>query len=311
MNRKLAFLPLLALFLLPLAQVQAQATPGPLGKPTLTLGELKGTIKEDNLNVVPYKGNATVTAHIVVPCALFAYEAARNGGAPGLHLEVAGKAPTWLTAEDVDVKTSSSDGSKCASGSGNLAYDQDFAFSVSAAAPAILQQTFNLTANMASDDVPADAQQVIFAVQFHGNYTLTPSVQFPMVVHGNQANFTVTLSNTGNSRSMIMVEETHASTGSFSGLSSQVYLPPQTVTVPVSFKAPSTCWTNATVTFSTATHYLTVSQLAGSYKDVRHYTWEFTNGDSCKGSSKASPLGGWVLIASVLGSALLARRRQD
>ncbi|HUR61350.1 MAG TPA: hypothetical protein VM286_03170 [Candidatus Thermoplasmatota archaeon] len=304
MSRKLAFLPLLLLALLPLGQANAQA----LDDLTLTLGAVKGVISEDSLGVVPYKGNLTVAVEVRAGCAAIARAVAAD---PEIdHIDVAVvNPPAWMNAEAQDIEMDpkgcigSIDGYQTVAG--------EYKIGLGPGAPGILPQSVNLTASLEGvDDSESAPKQLQFKVQFHGNYTLTPSVQFPLKVTGNQANFTVTLTNTGNSRNMIMVEDMHASTGAFSGLGSEVYDPPKTVTLPVVFKAPAKCWTNATVQFTTATHYLTLSQLAGSYHEVRHYSWDFTNAEAgnCK-DTKSSPLGGWVLVSSILGAAFVARRR--
>jgi hypothetical protein len=307
--------PLAVLLLVPMAHAQVNPPAGtPASDVTLALGELHGLVKDDNQNVIPYKGNATVDFTIKMGCLAFAAaEANKNGPLDHIDLAVT-NAPAWLVADAMDVPV---DNQKCATegagGTGFVTLTGTYPFSVAAGAPAVTTQMVNLTASLEAG-AASQPMPLLFAVQFHPDYDVVPSLQFPYTVNGNAANFTVTVTNRGNARSMVMFEELHASTGTFSGLGSMAYDTPAPRTFQVTFKAPTSCWSSAKVDFKTFSHFLLLDQRAGSYKDARTYTWDFTNGIACtpgKGNtvSKSSPLGGLVVLPAVLGAALLARRR--
>lgn len=312
---------LAVLALVPLAAAQAPP-PSTYGKIAITnVGPVSGLIKDDGKDVIPFKGNVTVPVSVSIDCSLIAYEVANKKASDinHFHVQPADKLPSWLVADELltyfpnvvpGQDTTGFPVSGCQGGSGTYMATVQYPFAVTAAAPAVATHTLNLTANL-GDDAYSDPVAVTFAVQFHANYTITPSVQFPLTVTGKTANFTVAISNNANARSMVMLEGLHASAGSISGLTSTVYVPPETKTFQVTFKAPDGCWSTATVEFKAFSHYLLLTQEAGSFKGEKDVSWEFQNGVACKGgtSSKASPLNGWVLIASVLGAALVARRR--
>ncbi|MCA1811343.1 MAG: hypothetical protein LC623_04945 [Halobacteriales archaeon] len=304
--RRLA-VPLALLAFVPLAHAQV------LDDVTLTVGAIDGLAKDDGQDVVAYKGNATVEVTVKVGCAAI-LDAMANGRDLLDHVDVAPvDPPAWLVAESHDVPM---DPSACitdaGTGSGYLTLTDEFPFSVAASAPGVVTQSLNLTASLENGAESAPVQ-VLFAVQFHSDYDVVPSVAFPYTVTGKTANFTVSVTNRANARSMVMVEEQHVSTGTFSGLGSTVYQPPETKTFQVTFKAPDRCWADAQVEFKTFSHYLLLDQRAGTYKGERQFTWDFTNGVACTpgkdDTSKKSPVGGLAVLPVLLGAALLARRR--
>ncbi|HUR63770.1 MAG TPA: hypothetical protein VM241_04735 [Candidatus Thermoplasmatota archaeon] len=303
-------LPLLVLALAPLAHAQAPPNPVPAGNDfTVGADAPVGLVKEDNQQVIPYKGNVTVPVSVTLGCSLIAYQTVVNtGDADHLHVSIADP-PAWAIADELRIDVSPTD---CASGQATHTYAGSFPLAVAADAPGVTTQVLNFTADYAGT-APAATAPLPVAIQFHSDYSVVPSVQFPYAVSGKSANFTVTITNRGNARSMVMVEELHASTGTFSGLGSVVYLPPESKTFQVTFKAPDKCWTSAKVDFKAFSHYLLLDQRAGSYKGEAPTTWEFTNGVACTPgkdtTSKASPLGGLAVLPVVLGAALLARRR--
>ncbi|MEA3203141.1 MAG: hypothetical protein QOI63_814 [Thermoplasmata archaeon] len=307
--------PLVVLALVPLAHAQVAPPAGAPGSDlTLTLGDLHGLVKDDNQMVVPYAGNATVDFTLKVGClAFFAAEANHNGPLDHVDLAITG-APAWVVADSLDVEMSEA---KCATegpaGNGVVTLTGTYPFKVAPSAPGVTTQAVNLTASLESG-IESAPMQLLFAVQFHPDYDVVPSIKFPYTVDGTSADFTVTVTNRGNARSMVMFEELHASTGTFSGLGSIPYDSPAPHTFQVTFKAPDACWKDAKVDFKTFSHYLLLDQRAGSYKAERTYAWDFSNGIACtpgKGnsSSKASPVGGLVLLPTLLAAAFLARRR--
>lgn len=307
--------PLLALLLLPLAQAQApDAPPGevPASSMSIAAGAVAGLAKDDNGQMVaPFRANLTVPVTVTLGCSLLLYASVANSGDAGhIHVMVENP-PAWLLADELEIEPVGP--ADCAGeASGMHAYTGTFPFALAANAPAVVPVTLNLTAGFAGVET-AETAPVTFAVRFHSDYAVTPSIQFPHTVTGRTANFTVTITNTGNARSMVMVEQVRASTGTFSGLGSLVYQPPETKTFQVTFKAPDACWTTAKVEFHTASHYLLLNQQAGSYKDERDYTWDLSNGVPCtpgkSETSKASPAAALALLPALLGAALLARRR--
>lgn len=319
--------PIVLLALVPLANAQFPVNPNPppsqAGAIKITnVGPINGLIRDDNMDVIPFKGNVTVPVSVSIDCQLIAYEIANKGNSDIDHFHIQpadGKLPSWLVADEyLTFFNQTAPGvpafptSQCGSGTGTYTTTVNYPFAVTAAAPGVTPQVLNLTANL-GDNAFATPVSVNFNVQFHANYTVTPSVQVPLTVTGKSANFTVAIANSANARSMVMVEQVHASTGTFSGLGSVPYVPPQTMTFPVTFKAPDSCWTTATVDFHTASHFLLLNQQAGSYRDERTYTYQFHNGIACTpgkaNTSKSSPVGGLVVLPAVLGAALLARRR--
>jgi hypothetical protein len=308
--RKLAAPLLVALALVPLAHAQVA------DDITLTVGAIHGTVTEDKQDVIPYKGNVTVDVTIKVGCVAI-LNAMAMGQNPQLdHVDVAiADPPAWIQADSHDVEMDPSGCAGAAAAGGYLTLTGSYPFSVAAEAPGITTQSVNLTASL-EGGAESDPMPLLFSVQYHPDYTVVPSIQFPATVSGNSLNFTVTVTNKGNARGMVMMEELHASTGALSGLTSVAYQPPETKTFQAQFKAPDTCWSSAKVDFKTFAHYLLLDQRAGSYKDARSYDWEFTNGIACtpgKGntSSKSSPVGGLVTIPALLGVALLVRRFRE
>src|SRR6185503_2827965 len=122
----------------------------------------------------------------------------------------------------------------------------------------------------------------LMQVQFHPDYTITPSVQFPVSVKC-MAMFDVTIANHANSASMVMIESKKETTGALSGLSPEVYNPPanngtDAKVFHIMYKPPAQ-WDHATLTFTAYTHFLVNPGYgAGLFRAPQNVTWEFTNG---------------------------------
>lgn len=296
--RSWAIVPLLLLCALPLTQAQV-----PASDYQLKLGPLQGTIIEDKETVIPYMGNATVDVTLTVGCALVLQNA------PALNVPIAFDAPpAWLVAKPLSLSFGPAD---CANPAATAIKTGTLAFSVGKDAPGIETQTPNVTAIS-----KAGTQKIAlpFEVQYHADYTVVPDVTFPMKTVNGYANFTISVTQHSNARSMVMFEEAHASTGTIKGLSSVVYMPPETKVFKISYVAPGPNWSNATVEFRTASHYLLKDQRAGTYHDVRTPSWQFSNPGGASPSSGSttsakSPAVGPLLAFGLLGAALLAQRR--
>jgi len=294
-----------ALALLPAVQACSQATDGP-------------SFTVNNVGTLPYAGNVSVPVTAEVGCA--ALLAAASAGTPGAATVpftiVASPAPSYLTVSGGSL---SFDPSKCVGGAsaGCAATSGTLGFAVTPAAPGVDSLSVNLTGSLPKPQTPTPysaTQSVAYNVSFHAAYNLTASIPFPAKADGKYLNFTVTVKVDNNARSMVMIENLHATAGSVSGLASVVYMPGETKTFHVTFMAPEGGWTSSNVTFHEYTHYLlngTATGLAGGANDPHDVRWRIDNANpGTTDDAKKSPMGGWPLVLTVLGSALLARLRR-
>jgi len=304
-------------FIIPDAHAQGQAQ-----GITVTVGKIPGLVNEDNYQVVPYMGNITVPVNVTVGCGTLAQHAA------SMKVTVAvSPLPAWLVDPPVvyDFTPSASFQPNCVASQGYASISQNVPLSFKKEAPGIVAQQLHFVASMADNgagDKPSSEAVVPVQVQFHPDYTITPSVQFPLAVTGQWANFTVTITNRGNAPSMVMIEEMQQSTGALGGIGPEVYDPPahngsDSKVFNVHYKAPAT-WSTATVTFKAFSHFLiNPGYGAGGFKGEQDVKWTFTNAGGpteCNtttcGTTTKAPLPMLPLYVIVLaGAALVARRR--
>ncbi|MCA1819346.1 MAG: hypothetical protein LC620_04725, partial [Halobacteriales archaeon] len=207
------------------------------------------SVGQSDPSPIPFAGKAAVSVQVGVGCA--AVLQAVGATAAGSHTAVATvtveKPPSWLT---VAPGTATFDASTCptATDKGYLVANARVNLTVSPGAPGVVPFSLNFTATMpgvspASQVAPS--QSNTFNVTYYANHTITPSIHFPYTMTGHWLNFTVTVTQGANARSMVMFENLRADRGTVSGLASIVYEPPQTKTFQVTYVAPDSDWTQA------------------------------------------------------------------
>jgi hypothetical protein len=280
---------------------------------------MSGLVKQDGKDVVAYAGNANVSATVTISCSLIAYEFANKMGSDidHFHVEPADETlPDWMLAEEFLVYfPAPAPGAPaipvqvCADGAGSYTQTADYPFGVSAQAPGGMPLVLNLTANL-GDDAFSDPKPVNFAVQFHGAYTLTPSVKLPLAVTTTPVAFNLSVRSDSNGPAMVMFAGVRASTGAVSGFADVNLQPNQTLVLPIVFTPPTTCWTNATIAANA-----TIMAMAGAPGNATPIVWMFTH--SCGGSGKdgskekKSSAPGSLLALTALGLVALRRRRDE
>lgn len=306
-----------ALLLLALAPAAAQELPVASGV-TLTLGAIAGTVDDDGRAAVPYAGNATVPFTLRMECGLIVSTNAANQGAGADHAYVTiVDPPSWVVVRETEVHLEPAETAQECATAQAVTRTGTLPLQVTAEAPGVVPQNVTVAVRYGGSDAEDTyaPTPVSFSVQFHADYSVVPGVQFPLEVRGGQAEFTVAITQRSNARSMVMVEEVRASAGSFGGLGSVVYEPPETKEFKATFKAPTACWTEAQASFKTYAHFLLLDSQAGEYKLPQEHLYTFRNADGCDpattgNGTQASPLGLWTLVPALLGAALLARGRR-
>jgi MYXO-CTERM domain-containing protein len=290
----------------------------PASTVTLTLGALAGTVDDDGRAAVPYAGNATVPFTVTIGCGLIATTTAANQGQDSDHVHVTIVDPSaWVVPRTVEAHLEPADiAQECATAQA-VTRTGTLPLQVTAAAPGVVPQNVTVAVQFGGSDAEHTfaPTPLAFSVQFHADYSVVPDAQFPLEVKGGEAQFKVAITQRSNTRSMVMVEEVRASAGSFGGIGSVVYDPPETKEFTATFKAPTACWTEAQASFKTYAHFLLLDSQAGEYKLPQEHTYTFRNGDSCEpgttgNGTQEAPVGIWTLAPALLGAALLARRRR-
>lgn len=284
----------LALLALVAAAVPAQAqTPTGLG---LTI---------DGPALVPYLGSSTIPFTVTVGCL-----SALSAGGADVTVTVT-DAPAWFTFEEQpvtpDLTACDANGQTSASG--------ELPFTVTDAAPAVVQNVVHLEASLSGSD-PATAAAT-YTVAYKSKFSLTPSVTFPLAVTNKTTTFTVTGVQASNAPSMIMVDDFSADSGALiSGIGALQYAnkagQPETKTYTVTFTAPNKEWTTAKATLSVYGHY-NFDGMAGDPQDRTTFTWEFTNGgvalEKNGSGGKESPAPVFAFVALGLLAFAAARRK--
>lgn len=225
-------------------------------------------------------------------------------------------APVWFNFTEQSVAFSPD---ACANPSASASETGAIPFTLSADAPAIVSNVVHLKATLgdagASNEAPA-----VFTVNYTSDYSLTPSVKFPLTVTNKTTTFTVTGMQASNAPSMIMVDGFSASDGALvSGIGPLQYLndagKPDTKTYTVSFTAPAGDWDSVNITLQVYGHYnFPDGSGAGDPTDQKTLTWQVLNGgvktDLDGEGEKKSPAPVGVLTAlGLLAFAGLRRRK--
>lgn len=325
--------------LLALVPVAHATPPMGTGNISLTVGAIQGLVQQDGKGVIPYGGNVTVPVTVTFDCSLLAYEYANKQGSDINHFHVQpsdDKLPSWLAADELityfppPVAGAPAQAQfpvqQCAGGADTYTQMVTYPFAVTGAAPAMTPLALNLTANL-GDDAFATPVPVPFMVQFHANYTVTPSIRFPAAVTGKSLNFTVAVRNNGNAQAMVLFNGVQASAGTLTGLSSATLAAGQTMVLPVSFTGPASCWTTATVAATSAIESMsggtpmmmggssmTMGATMGSPTMPHPLAWTFTHppcpaGGTSGSTSKKAGTPDLLPLATLALAALALRRR--
>ena len=291
--------------------VPAALAAGPTDPLSITVGTCGPT-------PIPYMGNATCAVSVAAGCQAILAAAAGAGAQKAIVTLHVGDPPAWLAAPDTQVTF---DPANCLSqgnpqGSGSQQLAGSVGLTVSADAPGVVQHNFNVTASMHAkpgDTAPQTATQSgTFNVTYHAAHTVVPSITFPTTMTGHYLNFTVTVTETANARSMVMFDGVKAVGGGiFSGLKSEVYNPPETHVYNLTYVAPDSTWNQTTLQVHHFSHFLLAgSNLAGGENLAKEESWVVKNGNPGGApGTKAAPLAGAPLMVTLVACALLAGRR--
>ena len=177
--------------------------------------------------------------------------------------------------------------------------------------------TLNITATVGTKtSAPAPAT---VTVAYHVNYTIVSDATFPLTVNGESVSWNVTVTQTSNARSMVMMEEIKTSAGVLSGPASQAYEnaagKPDSKTFKFTWKAPTGEWGNASASFTAYGHFLLLDGRAGDYDEGTPVTYTFVAGEHAghheeEEDDKKSPAPvGAVLALGLVALAAIVRRR--
>ncbi len=260
---------------------------------------------------VPYMGSGAIPFTVSVGC-LDLFQAAAGGGGTATVVVDAADAPAWFTATPAQV---SPPVQGCDPSSGQSTVQGSLTFTVSDAAPAVVQHVVNLTATMGS--VASDSASAVYTVAYNSKFSLTPSVTFPLTVTNATTRFAVTGVQASNAPSMIMVDDFSCDSGALiSGIGALQYAnkagAPETKTYDVVFTAPKGEWTKATCSLEVYGHY-NFDGIAGDPQGRQTLSWEFTNGgiepSGGDGDAKDSPAPVFAFVAAGLLAFAGLRRR--
>lgn len=298
MNRLLGALLVLATFAVAFPSAQAQAPTGV----TLDCADLAAPI--------PYMGSADLACTVQVGCLEFV---AAGSPSPSATVTVQSP-PSWLTAEPA---TSPVDASACLTGgTGFVSAHVLVPLTASKDAPAVIDTPLSLVATVGQTASAPDT--AIVTVAYNWDYTLTTDAKFPLTVATPTVVFNLTVTQSSNARSMVMMEEVRTSAGVIAGLTSTVYESgpgkSDTKTFKVTYTPPTGEWETAKVDFMAYGHYLLLDSRSGDYDAGTPVSWTFTNGGiepaDKDGDGKESPAPAGALLAlGLVALAALARRR--
>lgn len=260
---------------------------------------------------VPYAGSGEFPFTVKVGC-LSALPGGLTGTGNAPVTVTILDAPAWLTFEPVTASAPLADCDQ----NGQTTATGTLPFTVSDAAPAVVQSTVTLEARVGET---ADQQTGVYTVAYNSDYSLVPSVEFPLTVTNKTTTFTVAGTQASNAPSMIMVDDFSCDSGALiAGIGALQYAnkagTPETKTYTVTFTAPKTEWTKATCSLEVYGHY-NFDGMAGDPEDRATITWEFANGgvpadkSSSGGGSEKSPAPVFAFVALGL-LALAALRRK-
>lgn len=256
---------------------------------------------------VAYAGSGTFTFNLDVGCAELISNPREDATVTVTD------APAWLNATDEVLELPATG---CLNPNGRLSVPGTIEFTVSKSAPAVTAQTVHLKATLG--ETQSDEQSAAYTVAYKSNFTITPSVKFPLTVMNKTTTFTVTGVQASNAMSMIMVDDFTASGGALiSGIGPLQYAnkagAPDTKTYTVTFTAPDGDWENVNATLKVYSHY-NFDGMAGDPTDQKTITWQFVNGGvhdhDKKKKDTPAPIGPLVALGLV-GLAASMRRRDD
>src|ERR1044072_8028200 len=236
---------------------------------------------DDLATPIPYSGSGTLSFNITVGC-LAALRSMSESTATSATAPAA-NALAWVTATPTAVDVTPSDPTCATGGTGYITKAGTITLTVKPEAPGVVDQTLNFTATMPTRGDPiSGSDDAIVKVAYHASYTLTTDAKFPLTVTSPKTTFSLTVTQSSNARSMVMVEEVHASTGNIAGMASTVYDcgagKSDSKTFKITFTAPDGAWNKSTVQFKAYSHFLLLDSKAGPYDPGTAMTWEFTNG---------------------------------
>lgn len=268
------------------------------------------TLSATGPGTVAYQGSGEFTVTADVGCAEFISNAGED-----LVISVVDP-PAWLNATEATVDVA---GTACVgSTSGRVTGTGTIPFTVSKNAPAVAGQLVTIQ-GMMGETAATNTPTASYTVAYKSNYTVTPSVQFPLTVMNKTTTFTVTGVQASNAPSMIMVDDFAACPGALvSGIGPLQYAneagAPDTKTYTVTFTAPAADWETCDLVLKVYSHY-NFDGMAGDPTDQKTFTWQIANGgvpDEKKPGEKDSPAPVGALMAlGLLGLAAFARRRSD
>lgn len=273
---------------------------------------------DDLLTPIPYSGSGSFNFTVTVGC-LAALRSASESMNPSPVVTVGlSNPPVWASATPIEVPATPDQG--CIDGSGYMTKTGTIAVTAAPDAPGVTEQTLNFTATMPAQGEPMSAtDSAIGSVAYHASYKLETDAKFPLTVNAAKTNFTLTVTQSSNARSMVMVEEVKTTTGAIAGMASTVYESgagkSDSKTFKVTFTAPQGAWNKSTVSFKAYSHFLLLDSRAGPYDPGTAVTWEFVNGGvpSTKGGDdgdKKSPMPVAPLTAlGLVALAAMLRRR--
>lgn len=262
----------------------------------------------DGPATVPYLGSGAIPFTVTVGC----LDLLASQAAPDVAVTVT-DAPAWFTFEETSVSPSLAE---CDPSSGQTSVSGALPFTVTDAAPGVVQNVVHLEASLGGA-TPATAAAT-YTVAYNSKFSLTPSVTFPLTVTNKTTTFTVTGVQASNAPSMIMVDDFSADNGALiAGIGALQYAnkagSPETKTYTVTFTAPNKEWTTAKATLAVYGHY-NFDGMAGDPEGRTTFTWEFTNGGvemgkSSESGGKESPAPVFAFVALGLLAFAAIRRK--
>lgn len=253
---------------------------------------------------IPYSGSTQLPVTVTIGCLTLASELSTTATV------TIPEPPAWLTVTPADLDLSG-DIPMCVTGAaGTIVKEAMIGLAVAPEAPGVVKTEVNVVATVGATSGTGTAS---FAVAYHASHKITPDVKFPVQVTGPTFTFNVTAEQNANARSMIMFEQFKVTAGSFSGLASQPYNPPESKVFKVKFTAPPGEWNESKVTFYNYSHYLLTTGEAGDPELEARPEWTFVNaappapdGDDKGAPGAAGPLTALLLVACAF---VAARRR--
>lgn len=237
---------------------------------------------DDLATPIPYSGSGTLSFNLTVGCLAALRSASETTNpSPAVTVDLANP-PAWVSATPAQVPVTP-DESCATGGDGYMHKTGTITLTVKPEAPGVEDQTLNFTATLPTQGDPlTGSDDAVVKVAYHAMYTLTTDAKFPLTVTSPKTTFNLTVTQSSNARSMVMVEEVHASTGNIAGMASTVYDcgagKSDSKTFKVTFTAPDGAWNTSKVQFKAYSHFLLLNSKAGPYDPGTAVDWQFVNG---------------------------------